>query len=60
MEGEGANPIWYVPGLVTQGGAFVEVTAALGKNWNAIVGRAITNANDYKMAAEEQVKQLLR
>ena len=60
VESEGVNPIWYVPGMVTQGGTFAEVTAALGKNWNAIVGRAITNAKDYKTAAEDQVKQLLR
>ncbi len=56
------NPIWYVPGMVTQGGAFAQVKEALGANWNAIVGRAITNAKDgnYTAAAEEQVRQLLR
>ncbi len=63
VEAEGVNPIWYVPGMATQGGDYEKVSEALGKNnWNAIVGRAIYTAKDgdYKTAAEDQVKQLLR
>ncbi len=68
VEKEGVNPTWYVPGMAPrslggQGGDYEKVSEAFGNNnWNAIVGRAIYTAKDgdYKAAAEEQVKQLLR
>jgi orotidine-5'-phosphate decarboxylase len=62
VRGEGVkDPAYFVPGMVTQGATFKDVSKALGKYWNAIVGRAITTAKDgdYKTAAEDQVKQLI-
>ena len=63
LESEGvAEPIFYAPGLVAQGGSIEHINNILGSNWHAIVGRAIVNAKDgrYAEAAEAQVKELLR
>ena len=51
------NPIFYSPGLVTQGGAISDLAKKL-ESWHAIIGRAIYEAKDMKKAAEEMVKQL--
>ena len=44
------EPIFYSPGLITQGGDISEAGEAAGDRWHAIVGRALYTADDpYKM-----------
>lgn len=51
------NPVYYSPGLITQGGSISELAKKLD-SWHAIVGRAIYEAGDMKKAAEEFSKSL--
>ncbi|MEK6891747.1 MAG: orotidine 5'-phosphate decarboxylase / HUMPS family protein [Nanoarchaeota archaeon] len=51
------NPVYYSPGLITQGGSISELAKKLD-SWHAIVGRAIYEAQDMKKAAEEFAKSL--
>ena len=51
------NPVYYSPGLVTQGGNISDLAKKLD-SWHAIVGRAIYEAKDMKKAAEEMAKEL--
>ena len=51
------NPVFYSPGLVTQGGKISDLASKL-ESWHAIVGRAIYEADDMKKAAEELAKEL--
>ncbi|MEK6946974.1 MAG: orotidine 5'-phosphate decarboxylase / HUMPS family protein [Nanoarchaeota archaeon] len=51
------NPVYYSPGLITQGGSISELAKKLD-SWHAIVGRAIYEADDMKKAAEEMAKSL--
>lgn len=51
------NPVYYSPGLITQGGSITELAKKLD-SWHAIVGRAIYEADDMKKAAEEMAKSL--
>ncbi|MBN1159797.1 MAG: orotidine 5'-phosphate decarboxylase [Candidatus Diapherotrites archaeon] len=53
------NPTFFSPGLVAQGGVISEGAKAMGDlSWHAIVGRAITGAEDKHAAAEELTKNL--
>ena len=52
------NPVFYSPGLITQGGSIGDLARKLD-SWHAIVGRAIYGAKDMKKAAEEMVKEIL-
>jgi orotidine-5'-phosphate decarboxylase len=52
------NPVYYSPGLVTQGGNISEVAKKLD-SWHAIIGRAIYEAEDMEKAAEEYASQLV-
>jgi len=51
------NPVYYSPGLITQGGSISELAKKLD-SWHAIVGRAIYEADDMKKAAEEFAQSL--
>ena len=51
------NPIFYSPGLITQGGNITELAKRID-SWHAIIGRAIYEAKDMEKAAEEMVKNL--
>lgn len=51
------NPVFYSPGLVTQGGSISDLARQLD-SWHAIVGRAIYDAKDMKKACEEMAKEL--
>ena len=53
-----ANPIFYSPGFITQGGNVSEAVKVAGEHYHAIVGRAIYEAKDIAKATEEIVKQL--
>ena len=51
------SPVYYSPGLITQGGSISELAKKLD-SWHAIIGRAIYEAKDMKKAAEEVAKEL--
>lgn len=51
------NPVYYSPGLVTQGGNISDLAKKLD-SWHAIVGRAIYEAEDMRKAAEEMASRL--
>ena len=51
------DPVYYSPGLITQGGSISELAKKL-KSWHAIIGRAIYEADNMEKAAEEFSKSL--
>ena len=51
------NPVFYSPGLLTQGGSISDLAKKLD-SWHAIIGRAIYEAKDMEKAAEEFAKSL--
>ena len=51
------NPVFYSPGLITQGGSISGLAKKLD-SWHAIIGRAIYESKDMKKAAEEFSKSL--
>ena len=51
------SPVFYSPGLVTQGGDISDLGKKLD-SWHAIIGRAIYESKDMKKAAEELAKNL--
>lgn len=53
------NPVFYSPGLITQGGEITEAAKAAGERWHAIVGRAIYQAKDMTDAAKKLTKELI-
>ena len=57
IENKVKNPVFYSPGLVTQGGKISDLAEKLD-SWHAIVGRAIYKAKDMGKAAEEIAKDL--
>ena len=52
------KPVFYSPGLVSQGGNISDLAKKL-ESWHAIIGRAIYEAKDMKKAAEEMARQLV-
>lgn len=58
LESKGIEPILYSPGLIAQGGEITESANAAGKNWHAIVGRALYGAEDMKEAAQKLTSRL--
>lgn len=59
LESLGVTPVFYSPGLITQGGEITESAKAAGPYWHAIVGRALYNAKDINKAAKEIVRELI-
>ncbi len=53
------EPVFYSPGLISQGGDITESGKAAGRRWHAIIGRAIYNSNDIHGSAELIAKRLL-
>jgi len=51
------NPVFYSPGLITQGGKISDLAKKLN-SWHVIIGRAIYEAKDMKKVAEELTKEL--
>lgn len=51
------EPVFYSPGLITQGGSISEAAKMLPR-WHAIVGRAIYGAKDMKKAAKGMARRL--
>ena len=58
LEARGIKPVFYSPGLITQGGDITESAKAAGSKWHATVGRALYNAKDMNKAAKKMVKSL--
>lgn len=58
LEARGVKPVFYSPGLITQGGDIAEGAKAAGDRWHAIIGRALYNAEDINKAAKEMVRAL--
>ncbi|MAE42471.1 hypothetical protein CMO93_01760 [Candidatus Woesearchaeota archaeon] len=58
LEARGIKPVFYSPGLISQGGNITKSAKAAGSRWHAIVGRALYNAKDINKAAKEMVKAL--
>jgi orotidine-5'-phosphate decarboxylase len=58
LENKGINPIFFSPGLITQGGSLTEGAQAAGEHWHAIIGRSLYTAADIKKKAEELVQAL--
>ena len=52
------NPVFYSPGLITQGGNISDLAMKLD-SWHAIIGRAIYEAKDMKKACEEMAKEIV-
>ena len=51
------DPVFYSPGLITQGGSISEIAKMLPR-WHAIIGRAIYEAKDMEKAAKEMAANL--
>ncbi|MBI2651080.1 orotidine 5'-phosphate decarboxylase [Candidatus Woesearchaeota archaeon] len=58
LEARGIKPVFYSPGLIAQHGNIAESAKAAGKNWHAIVGRALYESKNIKNDAKEMVKLL--
>ncbi len=59
LEAMGISPIFYSPGLISQGGSITEGAKAAGKSWHAIVGRGIYQAKDMNKAAKDLARDLI-
>lgn len=57
IENKIKEPVFYSPGLITQGGDISDLAKKLDR-WHAIIGRAIYEAKDMKKATEELTKSL--
>jgi orotidine-5'-phosphate decarboxylase len=50
---KGVSPVFYSPGMITQGGDLTEAAKAAGSDWHAIIGRALYQAENMRTKAEE-------
>ncbi len=53
-----ASPVFYSPGLISQGGELTKGAEAAGPRWHAIIGRALYEAPDPRAAAESLARAL--
>lgn len=53
FEKESIEPVFYSPGLITQGGNVSEISEILKYDWHAIVGRKIKDAKDIQRSVKE-------
>ncbi len=59
FEKRGIKPIFYYPGLITQGGDLTESAKAAGENWHAIIGRALYQSENIRKKAGELVSKII-
>ncbi len=52
LEKRGVKPVFFVPGLIAQGGTIEGARKALGSNYHAIVGRSLYGAKDIRKSAQ--------
>ena len=53
LEAKCIKPVFYSPGMITQGGDISEAAKAAGSAWHAIIGRALYQAENMKKKAQE-------
>lgn len=58
LETKGIKPVFYSPGMITQGGDISDAARAAGSEWHAIIGRALYQASDMRAMAEALAKKL--
>ncbi len=58
VETEGADPIFYAPGFIAQGGSISDSAKVAGDKFHGIVGRGIYEKSDMRQAAIEHTSQL--
>jgi orotidine-5'-phosphate decarboxylase len=58
LEALGVKPVFYSPGMITQGGDISEAARAAGSEWHAIIGRALYQADDMRKKAEEFARKV--
>ena len=58
IENKIKNPVFYSPGLISQGGKISDLAKNLD-SWHAIIGRAIYDANDIRKTTEGLVKEIV-
>lgn len=58
LEGLGTKPVFFLPGIGTQGGQAEEIKKALGKNYHLIVGRSLYQSKNMKKTCLEFCAQL--
>jgi len=59
LESRGVKPVFYSPGLITQGGNLTESAKAAGDRWHAIIGRALYRAENIRKEAEIFVSRIV-
>lgn len=59
LEALSVKPIFYSPGLVSQGGSITDGAKAAGERWHAIIGRGLYEAKDMHKAAKEFVREIV-
>jgi len=59
LESKGISPVFYSPGLLTQGGDLTESGKAAGKRWHAIVGRTIYRSENPGKTTEKLVRNIV-
>lgn len=59
LESKGVKPVFYSPGLITQGGDLTESAKAAGENWHAIIGRALYQSENIRKKAGELVSKII-
>jgi orotidine-5'-phosphate decarboxylase len=59
LEAKGIKPVFYSPGMITQGGDLSEAAAAAGSEWHAIIGRALYQAGNMRQKAEELALKII-
>ncbi|PIR25950.1 MAG: hypothetical protein COV43_02870 [Deltaproteobacteria bacterium CG11_big_fil_rev_8_21_14_0_20_42_23] len=58
LKKEGVDPVFYSPGLVSQGADIANVLHTLKTDWHPIVGRALYEASNMRAEAEKLITQL--
>jgi len=59
IESRGIKPVFYSPGLITQGGDLTKSAKAAGDEWHAIIGRALYQAENIREKAEQLVSKII-
>lgn len=59
LESKGVKPVFYSPGLITQGGDLTESARAAGNSWHAIIGRALYQSENIRSKADELVSKIV-
>lgn len=52
------EPVFYSPGLITQGGELSKASEIAGRKWHAIIGRALYNSKNIKKTALELTSKI--